>query len=89
MTVIVFSTNKVEDVDRKFEDLTKLKDNGWIKEEVVVERRVLPKRKVKEPGVAPAAAAAAAAARPRAARSNMRAFIAATRKNQMAGKSPK
>ena len=71
---------KVSDVDRKFEGLSHLHANGWVKEEPVeVEKKNKPKKKV---------AAARPVARP--AKSNMRALIAAARKNQMAApKSPK
>jgi len=71
---------QVSDVDRKFEGLSHLHANGWVKEEPVeVEKKNKPKKKV---------AAARPVARP--AKSNMRALIAAARKNQMAApKSPK
>ena len=70
---------KVSDVDRKFDELSRLHANGWVKDEpVVVEKKAKAKKKV---------GAARPVARP--AKSNLRAIIAAARKNQMAAKSPK
>jgi len=68
-------------VDRKFGELNELRDNGWVRK--AAEKKERPKRKAKE------VAAAAVARPPRAARSNLRAHIAAARKNQLMAKSPK
>jgi len=70
---------QVSDVDRKFDELSRLHANGWVKDEpVVVEKKNKTKKKV-------------GAARPivRPAKSNLRAIIAAARKNQLAARSPK
>jgi len=70
---------QVLDVDRKFEDLSSLMANGWIKPEPVFITKTKSKKKV------------VGGARPivKAAKSNMRAIIAAARKNQMACQSPR
>ena len=72
------------DVDKKFEDLSKLRANGWVKAE---EEAIGPKKPRTKVGAAKKKPAAGAAA---AAKSNMRAYIMAARKNQLAAatKSP-
>lgn len=71
------------DVDKKFEDLSKLRANGWVKAE---EEAIGPKKPRTKVGAARKKPAAGAAA----AKSNMRAYIMAARKNQLAAatKSP-
>ena len=71
------------DVDKKFENLSKLRANGWVKAE---EEAIGPKKPRTKVGAAKKKPAAGAAA----AKSNMRAYIMAARKNQLAAatKSP-
>ncbi|KAI9553990.1 hypothetical protein GHT06_019261 [Daphnia sinensis] len=67
---------QVSDVDKKFEELEKLKQNGWVRTEHIPELN--KKTKVTTKKKAPIA---------RPAKSNMRALIAAARKKQLAEKS--
>ncbi|XP_057374874.1 disks large-associated protein 5-like [Daphnia carinata] len=67
---------QVSDVDKKFEELEKLKESGWVRTEDVPEQN--KKLKVTTKKKAPVA---------RPAKSNMRALIAAARKKQLAEKS--
>lgn len=80
MHQLFFLSSKVSDVDKKFEDLSKLRANGWVKPE--------EQTKMKKPTRAAAKKKPAATA---GAKSNMRAYIMAARqKNQAsnANKSP-
>lgn len=68
---------KVSDVDKKFGELAKLKQNSWVRSDDLPELNKKPKsgNKKKAPVV-----------QARAAKSNMRALIAAARKKQLAEK---
>ena len=77
---------QVCDVDKKFEALTRLKANNWIKSKTpirVKKPRAAAKKKETAPSDDSVPTKPAAAAR-----SNMRAYIAAARKNKLAAKSP-